>query len=256
MSAKFSRALWACALLSLLCCRAGYADEVAAGATPKPNIALELFTSQGCSSCPPADRLLAKLAQLPGVVALSRPVQYWDRLGWKDTLATAANTELQYAYAGRWREAGVYTPQLVIDGIEGIVGNQEATIRRRIDELYAHKSGVVIRSALRQQNTIAVTLTGDAAAPAAVHLLWLRADTSVAILRGENATRRIHYVNAVIAEKTIGHWQGHAATLMLDVRDLHRVHSDRWAIVVQERGPGRILGADYLNVPASARTEN
>ena len=102
---------------------------------PSPSaepVLVELFTSQGCSSCPPADRLAARLAPEPGVVVISRPVTYWDRLGWKDTLARPENTDLQRAYARRTLAGrnGVYTPQTVVDGEFGAVGSQESRLRR------------------------------------------------------------------------------------------------------------------------------
>ena len=238
-------------LAALVASTACFADATAPGSGHQPKVVLELFTSQGCSSCPPADRILEKLAARPDVVALSRPVQYWDRLGWKDTLATSANTEKQYTYAEHWRKLGVYTPQLVIDGSEDVVGNQDATIRRRIDARSAHKSGVVVRSIARADGTIAVTLTGAAREPADVHLLWLRASTLVSIRGGENSNRRVRYTNAVMKDKTIGKWRGDPVTFTLDPADLHTLRADRWAIVIQQARAGAILGGDYLAAAGS-----
>ena len=100
----------------------------AAAPSTEPPVVIELFTSQGCSSCPPADRLLATLARDPGVIAVSRPVTYWDRLGWKDTLAREENTRRQYAYAARFRRDGVYTPQAVVDGRYQTVGSDREAL--------------------------------------------------------------------------------------------------------------------------------
>jgi hypothetical protein len=98
-------------------------------------IVVELYTSQGCSSCPPADALLGRLAQRPGVIAITLPITYWDMLGWKDTLATEANTRRQKAYAAAMGHGGVYTPQIVVDGVMDVVGsragNVEAAIAQR-----------------------------------------------------------------------------------------------------------------------------
>lgn len=215
--------------------------------TDRPKIVLELFTSQGCSSCPPADRILEQLAEDPDVVALSRPVQYWDKLGWKDTLATRENTDKQFAYANRWRKIGAYTPQLVIDGSEDVVGNQSATIRNRIDHLREHKSGIVVHSSKLPDGSIELSLAGNMMTRADVHLLSLRASTLVAIGQGENAARRVRYVNAVISEKKIGEWAGKPITFVVDAKDLHVVKSDRWAIVVQEPGPSQIWGANFID---------
>lgn len=222
-------------------------DDVAISASPaRSKVVLELFTSQGCSSCPPADRILEKLAQQPNVVALSRPVQYWDKLGWKDTLATPENTQLQYAYAKTWRKSGVYTPQLIIDGAVDVVGNQENTILQRIEE-FEQKNGVIVKTTSQADGSIVITLSGDVSTRAEIHLLWLRASTLVLIGRGENSNSRVRYVNAVTADKIIGEWSGGTKTLAISSPDLRKNSADRWAILVQEPGPGHILGADYIH---------
>ncbi len=96
-------------------------------------VAVELFTSQGCSSCPPADVLMSKLAREPNIVVLTRPVTYWDKLGWKDTLAREENTSLQRSYAARGGEgSGVYTPQAMVQGRMAAVGSNEGQLRRLI----------------------------------------------------------------------------------------------------------------------------
>ena len=106
------------------------AAGISATAEASPRAVVELFTSQGCSSCPPADELLAKLARDPNVIALSLPVDYWDRLGWKDTLARHAFTERQMAYASVRGDGQVYTPQAVVNGREHAVGSERSAIER------------------------------------------------------------------------------------------------------------------------------
>jgi len=106
------------------------ATAQAGGARP---VVVELFTSQGCNSCPQADAYLAKLSQRSDVLALSLPVTYWDMLGWKDTLATDANTRRQKAYAMAMGHGGVYTPQVIVDGVQDIVGSRTANIEAAID---------------------------------------------------------------------------------------------------------------------------
>src|SRR5262249_17135831 len=109
-----------------------------AGSLKRP-VLVELFTSQGCNSCPPADELLGRLADRPNVIALSLPVTYWDMLGWKDALATDANTRRQKAYAQFMGRGGVYTPQIIVDGVSDVVGSREgdvdAAIARRQAEI-------------------------------------------------------------------------------------------------------------------------
>ena len=103
-----------------------------------PRAVIELFTSQGCSSCPPADKLLATLAKDPDLIALSLPVDYWDRLGWKDTLAEHAFTERQQAYAAMRGDGQVYTPQAVVNGSEHAVGSQALAIETAVGETSAN----------------------------------------------------------------------------------------------------------------------
>ena len=91
--------------------------------SPRP-VVVELFTSQGCSDCPAADRILTELAKRTDVIALSLPITYWDMLGWKDTFATEANTQRQKSYARAMIHSGIYTPQMIIDGRFDVVGNQ------------------------------------------------------------------------------------------------------------------------------------
>jgi len=109
----------------------GATAAFAGGVAVRP-VVVELYTSQGCSSCPPADALIGKLAQRPGVLAITLPITYWDMLGWKDTLATDANTRRQKAYAAAMGHGGVYTPQIVIDGVTDVVGSRAANVEAAI----------------------------------------------------------------------------------------------------------------------------
>jgi len=102
-----------------------------AGGMKRP-VVVELFTSQGCSSCPPADELLGRLADRRSVLALSLPITYWDMLGWKDTLATSANTRRQKAYAAAMGHGGVYTPQMIVDGVSDVVGSREGDVEAAV----------------------------------------------------------------------------------------------------------------------------
>ncbi|MEM9311001.1 MAG: DUF1223 domain-containing protein, partial [Pseudomonadota bacterium] len=122
------------------------AAQSATPPVPSGPVLVELFTSQGCSSCPPADRLAERLAREEGLVIVSRPVDYWDRLGWKDTLASPDNTALQRAYARRGLNGynGVYTPQMVVAGAFGEVGSNERALRSQIRAAKSLASRVAI----------------------------------------------------------------------------------------------------------------
>ena len=104
------------------------AASPAAQAGGKRLVVVELYTSQGCSSCPPADALLGRLADRKDVLAMSLPVTYWDMLGWKDTLASETNTHRQKAYAVMMGRGNVYTPQMIVDGVSDVVGSREAAV--------------------------------------------------------------------------------------------------------------------------------
>ncbi|MEI9997099.1 MAG: DUF1223 domain-containing protein [Rhizomicrobium sp.] len=144
-----------------------------AGSAQRP-IVVELYTSQGCSSCPPADALLGRLAQRPNLIALSLPITYWDMLGWKDTLASDANTRRQKAYAAAMGHGGVYTPQIIVDGVIDVVGsrvaNVDAAIAMRQAQLAEAQAMVVARGDAARYAAEAVraqAVAADAAQPVA-----------------------------------------------------------------------------------------
>jgi hypothetical protein len=140
-----------------------------AGSPDGRPIVIELYTSQGCSSCPPADQLLGKLATRPDVIAMSLPITYWDMLGWKDTLASEANTRRQKAYAAAMGHGGVYTPQIVVDGVTDVVGSRAADVDAAIAERQAViASGIAIAEARADASRYAADAARAAAAAHAV----------------------------------------------------------------------------------------
>ncbi|MBV9882712.1 MAG: DUF1223 domain-containing protein [Sphingomonadaceae bacterium] len=245
-------------LLPLLAVLAGAAIFFAAGprasapqaaptrtaAAPLHPVVVELFTAQGCSSCPPADAALDRLSHDPGIVAISRPVTYWDALGWRDTLARQANTDLQRAYAARRHSDEVYTPQAVVQGQVLLVGGRTGAIHRAIDESAA-RPGPGLRI-LGGAGGRTLVLEGAASRPAEIRLVAMRARVPVAIGRGENSGHIIDYVNVVVADDVIGAWHGGPLRLPLPAARLHVPTADRYAIIVQEPNAGAILAASYL----------
>jgi hypothetical protein len=208
-------------------------------------VAVELFTSQGCSSCPPADAVLARLARDPAIVAITRPVTYWDRLGWKDTLAREENTRLQRAYAARATANNVYTPQVVVQGGAGVVGSREAEVRRLVAQA-GRMVGPSLRIVRSGGAPSAVLIDGTSARSATVTLVALRSSADVAIGRGENGGRHVRYTNVVRSERAIGDWSGGKARFAIPAGALNVAGADRYAVLVQERGAGPILAATYL----------
>src|SRR3974390_2805470 len=114
---------------AMIVCAAAIPGASGAGA---PRAVIELFTSQGCSSCPPADKLLGELSHDPSLVTLSLPVDYWDYLGWKDTLAIHGHSNRQRAYADVRGDREVYTPQVVVNGVAFALGSDRAAIEKAI----------------------------------------------------------------------------------------------------------------------------
>ncbi len=202
-------------------------------------VVVELFTSQGCSSCPPADALLEELSKRPDVIALARPVTYWDRLGWKDTLAREENTALQRTYAAKGGEgAGVYTPQTVVQGKFGTVGSRRDMVTQHIGKAKGEISAAIaVRPGL-------IGIDGKGA-PAHVKLIDIKSSAVVRIGRGENVGRTVRDVNIVIGERIIGSWQGGAKTFVTNAVP-REAGSDKRLVIVQKPGAGPILAAAWL----------
>lgn len=214
-------------------------------AQASPRAVIELFTSQGCSSCPPADRLFAKLARDPDVITLSLPVDYWDRLGWKDTFAKHAFTERQAAYASVRGDGQVYTPQAVVNGTVHAVGSQRSAIDAAVAEAAA--SLVVPLSVERAAGDIVVSVgaaeSGGASQGTVVVLPFLYS-RDVAIGRGENARHKVTYTNIVRDIEPIADWTGKPITRTLP---LARYKAYDGVVVLLQAGspgsPGVVLGA-------------
>jgi len=225
----------------------GLAAAGPARAGERPKAVVELFTSQGCSSCPPADALLGELAEEPDVIALTLPVHYWDYLGWKDTLASPQHSERQRAYAEARGDRKVYTPQMVVNGLQHIVGNSRAKVEKAVEASRPGALSLVTDASLARRGRGVVIEIGEAAAraePADVLLAWIDRMASVKIDRGENTGREIRYYNVVRRMQVVGLWSG--PTLTLQVEPIELSPGQRLAVLVQAREggrPGAILGA-------------
>ena len=225
----------------------GYLSTGAAADPPK---VLELFTSQGCSSCPPADRLLAKLADDPQFIVLSLPVDYWDRLGWKDTFAKHPFTERQYAYAGVRGDGQVYTPQVVVNGSEHANGAN----RRAIDASAETTTNLSVPvSAERAGDDIVVSVGGGAPQDATIVMLPYLASREVAVGRGENAREKLTYTNIVRDIVSVARWTGAATKDSIPLKDYAAYDG---VVVLLQAGtpeqPGAILGATRMPLRSGA----
>jgi hypothetical protein len=221
------------------------AAGIGATAEAAPRAVVELFTSQGCSSCPPADELLTKLAREPDLIALSLPVDYWDRLGWKDTLARHNFTERQRAYADKRGDGMVYTPQAVINGREAAVGSHRFGIELAAS---ATAAGLAVPLDVASKRDGIVVSIGAAPAGAATHatvvLLPFYGSREVAIGRGENANAKVTYTNVVRDIVAIADWNGEALQRAVPRETLKGY--DGVVVLLQEGSvakPGAILGA-------------
>jgi len=215
------------------------------------NAVIELFTSQGCSSCPPADKLLGEYADRKDVLALSFNVDYWDYLGWKDTLASPGNTERQRDYARARGDGQVYTPQVVVDGRTHVVGSSRSAIEAAI-----HKVGTLrVPIALSATGDSITATIGKAAADAPHATLWLvmyDRSVTVPIGRGENTGRTVTYNDVVRKLRPVEMWKGEAMSVDLPRSEMVQVNADRCAVFLQAETasglPGPILGAATLDM--------
>jgi hypothetical protein len=223
----------------------------------EPRALIELFTSQGCSSCPPADKLLGELANDPSLVAVSVPIDYWDYLGWKDTLAIPGHSSRQRAYAHVRGDRQVYTPQIVVNGSTHVVGSDRAAVERAItqtDRNAAIMSTHVLVSVGGHELNVKIA-AGKEHLGGEVWLCPLARSVPIAIGRGENEGHMVTYHNVVRRWVKLGDWTGTDATWSLPISDFLTGEIDGVAVVVQQGTrdkPGIILGAAYAPLGTQA----
>jgi hypothetical protein len=212
---------------------------------------VELFTSQGCSSCPAADELLGKLAAREDIVALSFSVDVWDYLGWHDTLASPKFTERQRTYASTRGDGAIYTPQAIVNGIAHVNGADEAKIARAIEKTGKTLAPMVVPIRLSKEDGKLVIDTGGA--PAGVQpkdaTLWLAVvakSIPVEVRRGENQGRTIIYNNVVRELIPIGMWNGKPMTVRLPRDSFMQPGTERCAVLLQQGKAGPIVGAALM----------
>lgn len=220
-----------------------------ASAGERPLVVVELFTSQGCSSCPPADDFVAELAKEPTALAISYPVDYWDYLGWKDTLADRSFTARQRAYGDARGDRHIYTPQVVVNGAKHAVGSdRDAVNRSRMSGRGKGAMSVPVSAAVDGE-TIRIKVEGTPPpnrGPATVYLVVLVKRAEVAIMRGENKGRSVAYTNVVRELIPLGTWDGSKESYDAPASIAKMRNADAFAVIVQEGTPDRpglIFGA-------------
>lgn len=223
---------------ALMCLAAFSAHAEGRGVT-----VIELYTSQGCSSCPPADQLLAEMSDYPDLIPLALHVDYWDYLGWKDDMADPSYTRRQQNYAQAAGSATVYTPQMIIGGVHHVVGSRTM---QAMEAVQTHRDAPdpVQVNLTRSDRTLEIWAerVNGPARPAVVQLVRYTPELTRDIRRGENAGKRIRYVNVVTSWQVIGQWDmaqplAMRATVSGD---------DPIVVIVQEGTNGPIHGAAAL----------
>jgi hypothetical protein len=236
---RWSGALSVCAIIAII--RPAHAD---------PRAVVELFTSQGCSSCPPADKIIGELAKDPSVIALSMPIDYWDYLGWKDTLADSRFSARQKAYSHVRGDRDVYTPQVVVNGSAKVIGSDRAGIEGAIND--TGKAGGVMSVPVTMTlsgKQINVSVAASKAPNAGHGEVWICSISKaipISIGRGENRGREITYHNVVRNILKVGDWNGSSGSWSVPLENISREGVDAAVVYVQDGNrdkPGPMLGA-------------
>lgn len=207
-------------------------------------VVLELYTSQGCSSCPPADAMFTKISKRDDVIALALHVDYWDYIGWADNLADPIFTNRQKAYAHSAGKRMIYTPQIIVGGEKRVVGNRPMDVVDQINAMAKLKSSVSLNLS---RNGDHVKVVAKSTAPQAqelfVQMVRYIPSKTVNITRGENAGRTIEYSNIVTQWKKVALWDG----LGTYEASLSAPGSEPVVVIIQNVGPARILAAAVVN---------
>lgn len=209
---------------------------------------VELFTSQGCSSCPPADSFIGKLSKRDDILALSYHVDYWDYIGWKDPFARPQNTQRQRRYSGLMKLSYIYTPQTVIQGTEQAVGSDYSDINKKIAKARRENAVPVTieqKSGVDIQISIAALETQG---PAEIYLIGFDNSHSTSIRHGENTGLKLVNYNVVRSMRQIGTWTGKAVTIPANILNFANYKPDNCAVIVQSKRTGKILGAAKISL--------
>jgi len=215
----------------------------------RPTAVVELFTSQGCSACPPADAIFLELTDRNDILALSYHVDYWDYIGWVDTFGMPANSDLQRSYATTLGNARVYTPQMVINGATDVVGSR----RDEVESGIAAGNLPVFVDLSYSDGLLDVKIPGNSnGSESVVYLVTFRSRAEVEIMRGENRGKFITYAHIVTSRQIIGMWDPQkGAQLLLPMVELLDGDNDGVVILVQQQSdgnPGPILGASLFQM--------
>jgi hypothetical protein len=215
-------------------------------ATAEMPVVVELFTSQGCSNCPPADAFLTELAKRDDVIALSYPITYWDHLGWADTLARPEHSERQRGYNRTLGKDMVYTPEMVIDGATHEVGSRKDIVAAKIEQARSSRSGHGAAIAVTKTNGRIILDIPTAPAAAQACTVWFVpfiAEETVAIGNGENKGRTVTYTNVARVPRYLGTWNGEEKSIALELSSEFQEAFSGFALLIQDAETGPIRAA-------------
>ena len=216
--------------------------SIGSTATAQP-VVVELFTSQGCSSCPPADALLGEVARKPNVIALAYHVDYWDNLGWKDRFSLPQATQRQQGYVRRLARSGPFTPQVVVSGDTSFVGSNRAAMTKALAE---KRDGLAI-SLARSQSQIHIKVTEAWHEPMDLYVVSYLNEARATIRSGENANRTLGHFNVVRSFRKLARWNGTPQQYAMPVASLPK-DATAVAVLLQRSGQGAIAGAATLSL--------
>lgn len=251
--AVLGRTLAAAAMLAAMAVGAAAQDMTApAVARPgPPRAVIELFTSQGCSDCPAADALLKHYLENENVLGLTLPVDYWDYLGWNDTLAVPRNADRQRAYAQRLGTGTVYTPQAIVNGAAEVLGSSKSEIERAINATETALASSRVPLHFWHYGAAIIIETGSAPRDAepkesTIWLAVVQKTVTVTVKSGENKGKTLTYYNVVRELTPVGLWNGRPATIRLARAAIMRPESEDLIVLIQEPDSGPIIGAARL----------
>ena len=237
--------LYGIRMMAMAAALVALASEAATAGQSARNVVVELFTSQGCSSCPPADAYVGELAKRDDVIALSFHVDYWNYIGWSDPFSDPKWTKRQQSYGKSLRRSYIYTPQMVIDGVLQGTGSRRGEIERLIRRARS-QAKLEIDVSHPDKDSVRIRIpaaTGKLAKAATIWLAFYDASHTTSIRAGENDGVTITNSNVVRNMNPVGTWDGKAKELTLALAELGAAGRDGCAVIVQERNAGRILAA-------------
>jgi hypothetical protein len=202
-------------------------------------VVVELFTSHGCTSCPPADKLLAQIAHQPNVIAFSLPVDYWDYLGWKDTFASSGHTAKQKGYSKTISGSHVYTPQAIVNGVAQVIGSDSAALAKAANYAYGKHGALTVPLSVKTVGDNLVIEVGAGGGNANLNLIQVASSRSVDVGRGENTGHKLIYTNVGRGIVRLGEWSGSAKRYEIALSQVRSDDTDGWIVVLQSGEPGK-----------------